>query len=61
MAKFKVDVSGGFTHSYEIEAESQDEAEREALSMLSDGRESIWFELGDFDIVDTEVIEDENE
>ena len=54
MPVFKVNVRAEFNHEYEVEAETQDEAEREALELLKDGKEIIWFELVDYDVLDTE-------
>lgn len=57
MAKFKVSLKMEMRHEYEIEAETKDEAEREAMSKAQDGHESVWWDIEDVDLLDTEEIE----
>lgn len=59
MAKFKVTVKTEYTYDYEVEAETKDEAEREALEMAKDGKDILWFDLQDVELVDSEEIENE--
>lgn len=56
MAKFKIGVQSTLNYTYEVEAESEDQAEREALDMAKDGKDIIWYELQDVDITNTEEV-----
>lgn len=57
MAKFRVSLKMEMRHSYDIEAETKDEAEREAMSKAQDGSEVIWWDIEDVDLLDSEEID----